>query len=287
MAHPNYAGMALSHPLDDPSVNLALELFLRMIRDELGDSLLSVLLYGSILFDDLAPGYGDLDFLAVVESDLDEPIRTRLNALRTPLRSGRYGVYCQMIEGAFLPVGMLGPDDCGTGLWWGTSGERLWKGNELGHFVLHTIRQHGRLIWGKDLRSEIPEIQRRDILKQLLVGCQATRDHAEPTSLQCLDFLFTPARELLWLKEGRLSSKSDAADWGYHHAEGNWRKHLPRAKFLRGNPQVATCRDVREWIRGLGPSILEATDELEKALAEALETDDSTTASSRRGKPCG
>jgi hypothetical protein len=209
MEHQNYKDMTLSRTLDDPQVNLALELFLRMIRGELGDSLFSVLLYGSILFNDLAPGYGDLDFLAVVESDLGEPVWTRLNGLRLPLRSGIYGVHCQMIEGAFLPVGMLGPDSRGNGLWWGTSGERAWERNQLGEFVLHTIRERGLLIWGKDLRLEIPEIPRRDILRQLLVGCQATRDHAEPTSLQCLDFLFTPARELLWLKEGRLSSKGE------------------------------------------------------------------------------
>jgi len=272
--------MLLSRPLDDSRVNLTLELFLRMMRDELGESLLSVLLYGSVLFDDLAPGYGDLDFLAVVAGDLDEETCRRLTDLRAPLRSGHYGVYCQMLEGAFLPVGMLAPDCPGKGLWWGTSGERAWERNQLGHFVLHTIREHGLVIWGEDVRPRIPRILRSDILNQLLAGCAATRDHAAPTSLQCLDFLFTPARELLWLKEGRLSSKSEAADWGYRNAIGAWRCHLPRAKLLRRNPLVAECRDVQEWIRGLEPSILEAIDELEDALKRALDGDDPTTTSS-------
>ena len=279
--------MSLSHPLDDSGVNLALELFLRIIRDELGQSLLSVLLYGSVLFDDLAPGYGDLDFLAVVAGDLSEPTCRRLNGLRAPLRSGHYGVYCQMIEGGFLPVNMLAPDCHGNGLWWGGSGERPWERNQLGHFVLHTIREHGLVIWGEDVRPRIPEIRRSDILNQLLAGCEATRNHATPTSLQCLDFLFTPARELLWLREGRLSSKSEAADWGYRNATGEWRRHLPRAKFLRRNPLVANCRDVQEWIRGLEPSILEAIDELEDALKLAIEGDGPTTASSQRGSPRG
>lgn len=272
--------MLLSRPLDDSGVNLALELFLRMMRDELGDSLLSVLLYGSVLFDDLAPGYGDLDFLAVVAGDLDEETCRRLADLRAPLRSGHYGVYCQMLEGAFLPVGMLAPDCPGNGFWWGTSGERAWERNQLGHFVLHTIREHGLVIWGEDVRPRTPRILRSDILNQLLAGCAATRDHAAPTSLQCLDFLFTPARELLWLKEGRLSSKSEAADWGYRNAIGAWRHHLPRARFLRRNPLVAECRDVQEWIRGLDPSILEAINELEDALKRAIEGSDPTAVSS-------
>ena len=43
--------------------------FLGMLEDFFGDRLVSVVLYGSVVFDDLAPGYGDLDFLAVVDDD--------------------------------------------------------------------------------------------------------------------------------------------------------------------------------------------------------------------------
>lgn len=269
-------GMLLACVLGEPDANLALELFLRMSRDELGDSLLSVIVYGSALFTDLAPGYGDLDFLAVVAHDLDEPARARLNERRAPLRSGHYGLYCQMIEGAFLPLAMLDPDVRGQALWWGTSGERPRQTNQLGAFVLHTIRERGLVIWGDDVRASIPEVRKADILRQLLAGCadtrgcEETRGRATPASLQSLDYLFTPARELLWLKEGRLSSKSEAAEWGYRNAKGQWRHHLPRARFLRRNPMAAGCRDVQEWLAGLGPAILEATDELEEALNRAL-----------------
>jgi hypothetical protein len=279
--------MLLAHTFNEPEVNLALEVFLENVHGVLGDRLVSVLLYGSIVFEDLAPGYGDLDFLAVLDAQLTDDDCARLLDIRGPLRSGNYGVICQMIEGAFLPVKMLGPDCRGNGLWWGTSGEKSWERNELGHFVLHTIREHGLVIWGEDVRPRIPEIQRTDILNELLAGCQTTRNHVTPTSLQCLDFLFTAARELLWLKEGRLSSKSESADWGYRNATGEWRRHLPRAKLLRQNPLVANCRDVQEWIRGLGPSISEAIDELEDALKRTIEEDGPTTASSRRGGPRG
>ena len=273
--------MLLTYCFDDPNVNIALELFLRMIRDDLGEWLLSVLLYGSILFDDLSPGYGDLDFLAVVADDLDEPASERLTALRAPLRSGEYGLYCQMIEGAFLPANMLSPDAQGKALWWGTTSERLWHKNQLGPFVLHTIREQGLVIWGEDLRRRIPKIRKHEILQELLLHCTASRAHSKPTSLQCLDFLLTPARELLWLKTGKLSSKSEAADWGYRNAKGEWRKHLPRAKFLRRNPQAATCGDVQEWIRSLEPSILDATDELEREVKRAMEREESAISSNR------
>jgi len=265
--------MLLSWHFDDPGVNLVLELFLRIIRDELGESLVSVMLYGSILYGDLAPGYGDLDFLAVVDGDLDESQCGRLIRLRAPLRSGYCGVHCQMLEGAFLPVSMLDPTRTGSAVWWGTSGERLWERNELGHFVLHTVREHGLVIWGEDVRPRIPEVRRIDILNDLLSICRNIREHLKPTSLQYLDFLFTPARELLWLNEGELSSKCEAADWGYTNAKGEWRRHLPQAKLLRQHPLMANCRDVQEWIKGLGPAMHEAYDELEEALKRAIGAD--------------
>lgn len=61
--------MLLAHAFAEPELNLTLGIFLRAAREILVDRFASVLLYGSILFDDLAPGYGDLDFLVVVEGE--------------------------------------------------------------------------------------------------------------------------------------------------------------------------------------------------------------------------
>ena len=52
--------------------NLALEVFLRLIRETLGSDLLSVVLCSSIVYEDVAPGYGDLDFLAMTTSEISE-----------------------------------------------------------------------------------------------------------------------------------------------------------------------------------------------------------------------
>jgi hypothetical protein len=262
--------MILSQTFPDPDVNIALELLLRVLREQLSNALISVLVYGSILFDDLAPGYGDVDFLAVIDSHLDDSSRQQLIQARRPLRSGLYGVYCQMLEGAFLPSCMLDPSVSGAGLWWGTSGERPLDANELGAFVLHTIRTQAITVFGNDVRNRIPAIKRRDILEQLLKGCKETRRRARPGSLRCLDWLFTPARELLWLAEDRLSSKSEAADWGYRNAKGAWREHLPMARMVRMSPELASYRDVKEWLASLGPPIRAAQDELEQGLSLAL-----------------
>ena len=49
---------------------MALGVFISIVGDTLGDSLRSVILYGSVAFGDLAPGYGDLDFVAITDNDI-------------------------------------------------------------------------------------------------------------------------------------------------------------------------------------------------------------------------
>jgi len=84
--------MLLLYKFQDAQLNLTLELFLRMIEGFFKDRLISVVLYGSILFDDLAPGYGDLDFLTVIDDNLSDEERQKLIEFRKLLRSGDYGI---------------------------------------------------------------------------------------------------------------------------------------------------------------------------------------------------
>ncbi len=260
--------MFLLHEFPDSEVNLTLRAFVRMVRDFFRERLVSVVLHGSIAFDDLAPGYGDLDFVAIVEGNLSESDCLQLVELRQPLRSGEYGVLGTMIEGAFLPRHMLDPANSGKAFWWGTTGERRWQRSELGWLVLQVIRERGILIWGEDIRREIPVPRHDALLDEVRMACQSIRQHAGGGGLHSVDWLLTVARLLLWLKEGRLSSKSEAADWGHHHAKGDWRKLLPRAKQIRLTPALADAADTKRWLDELTAPIREAWEELENELSK-------------------
>ncbi len=227
------------------------------------NKLVSLVLYGSVIFDDLAPGYDDLDFLVVVNGNLSDELCRRLVDVRKPLRNGEYGVLCRMFEGAFSPRIMLNPTNTGKALWWGTSGERIWDSNQLGWLVLHVIRERGFVIWGEDIRPEIPMAKREELIKEVQKACENIKHCARGSGLHSVDGLLTAARFLLWLKEGKLSSKSEAADWGYIHAKGNWRNLLPRAKEIRLNPAMVVSPDIKRWLAELTESILEACGELE------------------------
>ena len=218
--------MLIAHTFPEPQLNLTLELFLRVVEGYFQGRLVSVVLFGSIVFDDLAPGYGDLDFLAVTEEDLSESVCRQLAELRVPLRSGEYGVYASMIEGAFLPRHMIDPANSGEAAWWGTSGERQWQHNKLGWFSHQCIRDRGIVIWGEDLRHEVPVATREGLLRDVWGVSQSIRQHGRGGGRHSVDWLLSAARALLWLREGRLSSKSEAANWGYGHARGSWRNLL-------------------------------------------------------------
>ena len=258
--------MFLVRTFDDPQLNLTLEVFLRVLRDFLGERLVSVILYGSAVSGDLAPGYGDLDFVAAVEGNLSEEDCRGLREIRRPLRGGGYGILAAMLEGAFLPRAMLDPGASGRAFWWGTNGERTWRRNELGWFVLHILRQQGAVIWGDDIRPAIPAAKDEDLAACLADTCRAMKERARPGELRSIDWLLTAARMLLWLIEGRLSSKSEAAEWAARHAKGAWRELLPRASELRMNPAAAEAPVARRWLETLSGPIREAADEVQREL---------------------
>ena len=106
----------------NPELDLAIGVFLSIVDEALRGTLRSVILYGSVALGDLAPGYGDLDFVAITDNDIEDDRREALIEARRPLRSGLYGVYARMIEGAFLPRHMTCPASAGRAVWWGTSG---------------------------------------------------------------------------------------------------------------------------------------------------------------------
>jgi hypothetical protein len=244
-----------------------MEVFLEILRGAFRARLISLLLYGSAAFDDLAPGYGDLDFLAIVSGDLREQECRELIELREPLRDGSHGTLAAMLEGPFLPRPMLDPSRAGKALWWGTTGERVWDHNELGWLALHGIRERGIIVWGEDIRPEIPVAGRDALLDDVRSACQAMHQHGRGGSLHSVDWLLTAARLLLWLREGRLSAKSEAAEWGCAHAAGEWRRLLPRARQIRLHPASASPPEAQAWLDALDEPIQAACGEVECELA--------------------
>lgn len=260
--------MLLQHPFGDPELNLTLEVFLQAVHDVSGDDLVSVTLYGSLVSGDLSPGYGDLDFLAVVKDDIPEAMYPVMSDLRKPLRSGDYGILATMIEGEFVPRKSLASPEIGQSYYWGTSSDKPRPGSSVRGLVARCVREAGVVIYGEDIRSEIPVPAREEILQDIRDFIPGIREHGRGGGLHSVDWLLTIARFLILVKENRLSSKSEAAEWGYANAKGPWREYLPQAKRIRKNPWMAELAHVKQWLAGLTDPIQQACDELEQELAD-------------------
>lgn len=256
----------MQYKFNDSDVNLALEQFLYSCRNCFGDDLVSVVVYGSLVFDDLAPGYGDLDFLAVVKDDIPEEMYTVVSDLRKPLRSGNYGIIATMIEGEFVPRKALKATEIGQSYYWGTKSDKPRTGCGIHGIVARVILERGIVIYGEDIRCDIPRPSRDEIIAELQSYTKSVREHGRGGGIHSLDWLLMTARFLFLIREEKLISKSEAADWGFLNVKGAWREYLPKAKEIRKNPSMAELPEVKSWLESLTEPIQESCKELEREL---------------------
>ncbi|SMG19874.1 hypothetical protein SAMN06295960_0968 [Paenibacillus aquistagni] len=176
----------LIYHFQDEKINRTLSLFLKDIQYVLRDKLTSVYIYGSALHNDLCPGYGDLDFLVIVNSNLTSNEIERLNMKRSTYRMECTDLYSHMLEGAFLPLTLI-QSEAGQALWWGTKGENIWSKNQLDLFTMYTIKNQGLLLYGESQNHIMPAIQKEEIRRYLLDFSICMREHGKGGSLHSID----------------------------------------------------------------------------------------------------
>lgn len=252
----NIQGAEISHTISE---------FVQDLQHILQENIVSVYIYGSVLYDDLCPGYGDLDFLAVVKQNLTNQEIEKLIKQRFCYKNEYTSPYFGMMEGAFLPQALLCREN-GTGLWWGTKSEKLWKENQLDPFTMYTLRQQGLLIYGEPQHHLFPDLSREELVSFLHDFIICMRTYGKGGSLHSIDWLLLTAKFMCWYEDGDIISKSQAADWGLKHIKGPWKEQLPLAKELRKDPEKIKQAEYTSWINSLGPVILEASIEFEKLL---------------------
>lgn len=248
----------------DERINQTLSIFLEDIPFILGDKLKGITIYGSALHNDLCPGYGDLDFLAVLSNNLTDNEIEKLNKQRSIYRNNN-DFYTVMLEGAFLPLQLIRGEE-GQALWWGTRDEKVWSNNQLDLFTMYTIKKQGLLVYGELQNDVLPDISDDEIRQFLVDYSICMKEHGKGGRLHSIDWLLLSAKFIGWLKEGTIFSKSEAAEWGQTHLKSNWKEHLRRAKELRQNPSKINLPDYIEWLNNLDPVIREASNDLDRHL---------------------
>lgn len=242
-----------------------LELFTRQLQGLLGSRLVSVILHGSILFDDLAPGYSDIDVIVIVEDALTEDESAHLDELR--VTSGECAPFGCILEGEFIPKVLCDPQQAGQVYCWGTHRTYSYTGRRRQDFSWQLLLERGIVIFGEDLRAAMPAVPTTVLLDDIRATCAAMREFGSRPSPKAIEWLFLAARALVWLHERRICSKSEAADWAQQHAQGEWKQQLETANWLRQHFSVAKTPVMQAWLRSLPHPIQAACEEVEQVLA--------------------
>ncbi len=252
----------------DQALTESLRRFADGVDRLLGGQLAALYLFGSAVYDDLHPGYSDLDFFAVSARPLTVADFDASLALRKELKESG-DPYLPMLEGEFVWRGALGNDFDHPVLYWGTTRELLKQRYGLAGFSLRGLLERGVLLAGTEVRGEIPPPDDAVMLGEVDRMVGTLRQWATVTNedIHSADWLFLICQSLHWLRTGQVTGKSTAARWALTAFADPWCTALPEALALRQDPALATEPDRKAWLAALGPTVQAACDRLEAEAA--------------------
>lgn len=250
----------------DEKIKTALAQFAGKAISLLGNNIIAAYCFGSACYGDFHLGYSDLDFFLVVRGSLTEDDFRDFHALRQEYKAGE-DPYLAVLEGEIAPYTGL-KTRVGNTIYWGTSRDRFNWGYELKGFSMRGLLEVGYLIWGQDIRQEIPYPSEAEMRAQVVSMVETIRKHGAKTDedVHSADWFFLISQSLYWLRTGKITGKTQAARWVLANCAYGWQDTLDRAIRLRLNPGLAREGTWRQWLAGLGSVVQQACDSLAAAL---------------------
>lgn len=170
----------------------------------------SVFLLGSAVLDDFKLGSSDIDILCLTEEVIRPEQAEKLVNLRRTLSAEKpENPYFKLFEGVMLTLNAF---LCGSGdviVYWGTSGQRILSNYEFCPLCRIVLLEHGKCLYGSDLRHLIPYPDRAEIIAAIKKHCNTIRQHGKSGGGWLLDI----ARCLYTLRTGKIISKTKAGEW--------------------------------------------------------------------------
>ena len=248
--------------MDDITIKVLKE-FVNKSNELLGNSILSAYCFGSAIYDDFHSGYSDLDFFIIADCIISEEDFEKFSAWRTELRNSLHP-YFSVLEGEIISKNAIKNDIDSNVIYWGTSKDRLNQKYGLAGFSLRGLLDKGYLIYGKDLRKELPYPSNEEMLAQVDSMIETIRKYAQVTDedIHSVDWLFLISQSIYWLKTLDTTGKTIAAKWVIDNCNYSWSETLKRAIAIRQWPILAESDENRYWLKNLGVVIQCACDTL-------------------------
>lgn len=206
------------------AVREQVEQFVRGVREVLADELEGAYLHGSLAMGCFNPERSDIDLLFVTREGMPVETKRRLAKL---LR--RCSGAPRPIEVSFLRRQDLDPWEYPTpfdfhysedwrsqlqeqllsGAWRGWNQERQRDPDLAAHITI--TRSRGRCLWGTPIESVFPAVPREHYVASISGDFEWARDRMVEVPVY---FVLNACRILWYLREGAISSKDEAGEWG-------------------------------------------------------------------------
>jgi len=248
----------------------SIRILVKEIAGILSDEKPSMYLFGSVTMGDFHLGWSDIDILCLTGEPIPVDKADQLLHLRQALLAAHPGnPYFRSFEGGLLPLDTFLSKGTGQAVYWGTSGERITDSYIFDAFSTLSLKDHGWLLYGEDVRSKIAVPTGEELHQAVGVHYETIRKYGSQTgrSLYSAGWLLDIARCLYTLQTGKLIAKTEAGKWALRQGLAPNPEVMEKAISMRENP--LKCKEdpsVMDWLASLGSEIQNFADVLQKQL---------------------
>ena len=252
----------------EPRLRLAINTMAVSIYNILESVHPSIYLYGSVTAEDFRPGWSDIDLLVLTQEPITETQADLLLTLRQQLAQRDPDTpYYRAFEGGMLDLGSFLTNESTRVVYWGTTGERIKERHDFSAFDRASLLQNGQLLLGKDVRRHFEMPEYPEIATAVISHAVSIRQHGKGArSLYAYGWLLDIARCMYTLVNGRLTTKTTAAQWALDEHLCPCPAELSMALTVRRQPELIRDESVLTYAEGLTEAIQSFLNLLEKAL---------------------
>lgn len=252
----------------EPRLRLAINTMAVSIFNILESVQPSIYLYGSVTAEDFRPGWSDIDLLVLTQEPITETQADLLLTLRQQLAQRDPDTpYYRAFEGGMLDLGSFLTNESTRVVYWGTTGERIKERHDFSAFDRASLLQNGQLLLGRDVRRHFEMPEYPEIATAVISHAVSIRQHGKGArSLYAYGWLLDIARCMYTLVNGRLTTKTTAAQWALDEHLCPCPAELSMALTVRRQPELIKDEQVLAYAEGLTEAIQSFLNLLEKAL---------------------
>lgn len=253
----------------EPRLRLAINTMAVSIARILERNGVSIYLYGSVTTEDYRHGWSDIDLLVLTGAPITPEQADMLVNLRQTLASCDPDTpHYRLFEGGMLDLGSFLTGDETRVVYWGTTGQRLKTQHSFSAFDRASLLQTGQLLLGRDVRRHIEMPTYEDIRAGVAGHLRSIQEHGTGSrSIYAYGWLLDIARGMHALLNGRMATKTDAAQWALDERLCPCPAELSMALTVRRQPELIRDPAVLDYAEGLTEAIQEYAALLEQALS--------------------